>query len=186
MKSKEDVNAARYRALLKASKKTGRKIVPEWRSLRLFVEWLEEEEWQIRTKVGKSACLFFTTKFAVFDPKDVPLGPDNCGLVTQDIAHQLRAGGKKTGLPLGVATDHSMRQKPYQALVVQGKTRYREWFSTAREAHSYWQKQKAVVLTNLMYRLKFDGWVPLFEKAIASLKEDLRLERETTLEHRGL
>lgn len=172
---------ARWRTLNRAARETGREISPEWRSRRLFEQWLEEEELQIRTKVGSKPKLFFSTKFAVFDPKDVPLGPENCGLITEEIAHQLRAGGRKTHLPLGVATDQCLRTKPFQALVVWGRERYREWFPTASQAHAYWQDRKIRVLVTHSHRLKYDGWVPLFEKAIASIRDDLRLGRETKL-----
>lgn len=175
------VNQARWRSLLKEAKRTGREIAPEWRSRTLFFQWLEEEEWQIRTKVGRRETLYFTTKFAIFDPSDVPLGPDNCGLVTLNIIRDFRAGSPKTGLPLGVARDGNYRECPFQGLVVSGSKKYRKWHRTAEDAHAYWQSKKIVVLEGLTHKLKYDGWVPLFEKAIASIREDLRLNRETKL-----
>lgn len=172
---------ARWRALNRAARETGREISPEWRSRGLFEQWLEEEEEQIRTKVGSKPKLFFTTKFAQFDPKDVCIGPENSGLVTEEIVHSLRAGGKSTGLPLGVARDSSMRTLAFQALVVSGRERHRKWHATAYDAHAYWQRKKVLVLEKQTHKLKYDGWIPLFEKAIASIREDLRLGRETVL-----
>jgi len=172
---------ARWNALRRAARESGREIAPEWRSRALFMQWLEEEEFQIRLKLGSKVKLFFTTKFAQFDPKDVCIGPENSGLVTEEIVHSLRAGGKATGLPLGVARDSSMRTLAFQALVVSGRERHRKWHATAYDAHAYWQRKKVLVLEKQTHKLKYDGWVPLFEKAIASIREDLRLGRETVL-----
>lgn len=162
--SRNEKNYNRWYTILLKVRDKKNKICEEWKTFSNFNSWIE-------TKNLKDDSILFLISGNEYNP-------ENCVITTYNLLNILSF--KKRGkYPLGVSIPNSKKSKTVRyAVSVQRK--YLGTYSTIKEAHLVWQKQKIKEIETLILSESDNRILDVLNDVKNSIYDDILNERETT------
>jgi hypothetical protein len=162
--SRNEKNYDRWYTILLKVKNGKNKICEEWKTFSNFNSWLE-------SKNLKEDSILYVLSGKEYNPK-------NCIITTYGLLNTLSF--KKRGkYPLGVSVSNAKKNKSIR-YTASGQRKYLGTYSTIKEAHLVWQKQKIKEIESLIMNESDNRILDILNIVKNSICNDILNSRETT------
>jgi hypothetical protein len=162
---RNEKNYDRWYTILLKVKKGKNKICEEWKTFSNFNSWLE-------SKNLKEDSILYVLGGKEYNPK-------NCIITTYGLLNTLSF--KKRGkYPLGVSVPNAKKMKSIR-YTASGRGKYLGTYSTIKEAHLVWQKQKIKEIESLIMNESDNRILDILNIVKNSIYTDISNSRETTI-----
>jgi len=163
--SRDGKNYDRWYTILLKVKKGKNKICEEWKTFSNFNSWIESKN--------------LKDDSIVYVRSGYEYNPENCMITTYSLINILSF--KKRGkYPLGVSLSNPQKMKTPR-YTASAQKKYLGTYSTIKEAHLMWQKQKLKEIKNLIENEKDSISLNILKMVESSIQKDILNEKETTI-----